>query len=235
MKMKPIPYLLTIAALGLMACGCGDKPAGQAPQPGEEATASTAAERIDDQGRVTYRPDTARVFYDGQVDLDKAFIVISKRDLRLSVYADIGGDTTLVARYPVCMSRNKGQKTRSGDMKTPESEPGKPFTIEQIQDASTWVHDFGDGRGSIAAYGHWFMRLTTPFSGVGIHGSTGNEDKMPGRDSEGCIRLRDADLDHLHDHYARVGMAVTIKGEDQGDLPFEASARKGQGHTLPMP
>ncbi len=233
--MKHIPSLLIIAALGLTACGGGDKQAGQAAPSGEEATESTAAERVDGQGHVSYRPDTARVFYDGQVDLDKTFIVISKRDLRLSVYADIGGDTTLVARYPVCLSRNKGQKTRSGDMKTPESEPGQPFTIEQIQDASTWVHDFGDGRGSIAAYGNWFLRLKTPFSGVGIHGSTGNEHKMPGRDSEGCIRLRDADLDHLHDHYARVGMAVIIKGENQGDLPFEPAARKGQGHHLPLP
>ena len=159
-------------------------------------------------------------------------ILISKKNLQLSVYADLNGDTTLIARYPVCMSRNKGQKERSGDMKTPESEPGKPFTIKQIQDASNWFHDFGDGRGSILSYGHWFMRLETPFSGVGIHGSTNNEDKMPGRDSEGCIRLRDKDLDHLHDNYAKVGMSVIIKAENQGNLPFENKAKKNEGKFL---
>ena len=148
------------------------------------------------------------------------------------MYADLNGDTTLVARYPVCLSRNKGQKEGSGDMKTPESEPGKPFSIQQIQDASTWVHDFGDGRGEILSYGHWFMRLATPFSGIGIHGSTNNEAKMPGRDSEGCIRMRDKDLEHFHDHYAHVGMPVIIKAEGQGDLPFEKKAKKHDGKPI---
>ena len=55
---------------------------------------------------------------------------------------------------------------------------------------------------------------------------------MPGRDSEGCIRLRDRDLDHLHDNYAREGMKVIIKAEEQGDLPFEAKAKKGEGNLL---
>jgi hypothetical protein len=45
--------------------------------------------------------------------------------------------------------KNKGNKEKSGDMRTPESPAGEPFTITMIQDASTWVHDFGDGRGSI--------------------------------------------------------------------------------------
>lgn len=180
----------------------------------------------------SYSPDTARLFYDGEIDKDKTFIVISKRNLQLSVYADINNDTTLIARYPVCLSRNKGQKEKSGDMKTPESEPGKPFTIKQIQDASDWEHDFGDGRGKILAYGHWFLRLETPFSGIGIHGSTNNEDKMPGRDSEGCIRMRDNDLNHLHDNYAHVGMPVIIKAENQGNLPFENKALKSGGKLL---
>lgn len=117
-------------------------------------------------------------------------------------------------------------------MRTPESVPGAPFHIKQIQDASDWHHDFGDGRGSILSYGHWFMRLETPFSGIGIHGSTNNEDKMPGRDSEGCIRMRDNDLDHLHDNYAYVGMPVIIQAENDDPLPFEAHARRGDGKQV---
>ena len=222
---------MMFVAFSLMACG-GDKQDDKAPAKDAQVVENNEAAELQTDGGVSYRPDTAMVFYDGKVDPSKAFIVISKKELRLSVYADLNGDTTLIARYPVCLSRNKGQKKKGGDMKTPESEPGKPFKIKQIQDASTWTHDFGDGRGAILSYGNWFFRLETPFSGIGIHGSTNNEDKMPGRDSEGCIRLRDGDLDHLHDNYATVGMPVIIKAEEQGDLPFEKTAKKGDGHRL---
>ena len=159
-------------------------------------------------------------------DKEKSFLVISKKDLKLNVYADIDGDTMLLATFPVCLSLNKGQKEKSGDMKTPESEPGKPFHIKQIQNASTWEHDFGDGRGKIKAYGNWFLRLETPFNGIGIHGSTNNEETVPGRASEGCIRLRDKDIIILKENYAYVGMPVIIKAEEQGDLPFEERMKK---------
>ncbi len=179
-----------------------------------------------------FRADTALVFYEGKYDPKSAFIVISKRELRLNVYATVQGDTTLIARYPVCLARQKGQKQRNGDMTTPQSPAGKPFVITQIVDASTWTHDFGDGRGAILSYGPWFMRLKTPFSGIGIHGSTGNANKMPGRDSEGCIRLRDADVAHLKQHYAQVGMTVEIKGEEQGRHPYENHAIKNKGKFI---
>ena len=154
-------------------------------------------------------------------DRDSLFIVISKKDETLKVYT-AEGDTSLVAVFPACLSRAKGQKEEKGDMKTPESEPGEPFSITEIQDASTWEHDFGDGRGKILSYGHWFLRLKTPgHNGIGIHGSTNNENTVPGRDSEGCIRLKDADIITLKENYARVGMPVIIKAEEQGNLPFE--------------
>ena len=218
--------------MAMLSCGGskGDKANKAEGEQNENAAVGAYVTNAD--GTESYRPDTAKLFFDGKVDQAKTFIVISKLNLQLSVYADMGGDTTLVARYPVCLSRNKGPKEKSGDMKTPESEPGKPFSIKQIQDASDWEHDFGDGRGKILSYGHWFMRLETPFSGIGIHGSTNNENKLPGRDSEGCIRMRDNDLIHMHDNYAHVGMPVIIKGETQGDLPFEVKAQKAEGKPI---
>jgi len=158
----------------------------------------------------------------------KAFIVISKKDLMLRVYdRNKGGDTILVAQYPCCMGKNKGNKQKRGDMRTPESPKGKPFKITMIQDASTWRHDFKDGRGNIKAYGHWFLRLETPgHSGIGIHGSTNNENSVPGRASEGCIRLLDQDIITLKKHFAYVGMPVIILGETDGPLPWEPRARK---------
>ena len=153
---------------------------------------------------------------------EKCFIVISKQEQKLYVCEGVEGDTVRVAEYPVCLSLNLGQKQRKGDMKTPECTWEQPFSITQIQDASAWVHDFGDGRGLILAYGNWFMRLKTPgFSGIGIHGSTNNESSVPGRASEGCIRLRNADLDMLKEQYAFVGMIVVVKREDEGLKPFE--------------
>ena len=158
-----------------------------------------------------------------------AFIVISKKDLNLRVYDVVKGDTVLLKEFPVCLSKNKGNKQKKGDMKTPESPKGKPFSISQIQDASTWRHDFHDGRGNIKAYGHWFLRLITPgHSGIGIHGSTNNEASVPGRASEGCIRLRDADIITLKEKYAYVGMPVIIKAENEGEYDWEKRVKKAK-------
>ena len=157
-----------------------------------------------------------------------AWIVISKRNQTLSVYdRNTAGDTIIVAQFPCCMGKNKGDKVKRGDMRTPESPNGKPFKITMIQDASTWKHDFKDGRGNILAYGHWFLRLETPgHRGIGIHGSTNNENTVPGRASEGCIRLLDKDIITLKEHFAYVGMPVTVQHEDQAPLDWEERTRQ---------
>ena len=157
-----------------------------------------------------------------------AFIIVSKRNLTLSVYdRNAAGDTVIVAQFPCCMGKNKGDKVKRGDMRTPESPNGKPFQITMIQDASTWKHDFKDGRGNILSYGHWFLRLETPgHRGIGIHGSTNNENTVPGRASEGCIRLLDKDIITLKEHFAYVGMPVTVQAENAAPYPWESRARQ---------
>ncbi len=150
-------------------------------------------------------------FYSEVVNKKNCFILISKPEYRLYVCEVVNGDTIKRVHYPVCVGLNKGQKQKKGDMKTPECTTANPFTITEIKDASKWYHDFGDGRGQILAYGNWFMRLKTPgHSGIGIHGSTNNESSVPGRGSEGCIRLRNDDLDELKAKYAFVGMRVVV-------------------------
>ncbi len=199
---------LTTIAVALLAtiAGCGGKS-------DNSASISTV-----DSSRIEQYKD----IYTGSYDNTKTFIVISKKDLKLTVYAPIEGDTVPVAQFPVCMSLNKGQKQKEGDMRTPESEPGEPFVIDAIKPAHDWTHDFGDGRGAILAYGDWFLRLVTPgHHGIGIHGSTNNENSVPGRASEGCIRLHDTDIITLKEKYARVGMPVIIKQEEQGLKTFE--------------
>ena len=163
---------------------------------------------------VTVPADTA-TYYSEVVNKKNCFILISKPEYRLYVCEVVDGDTLKRVHYPVCVGKNRGQKQKKGDMKTPECTADNPFIITEIVDASQWTHDFGDGRGSILSYGHWFMRLKTPgHSGIGIHGSTNNESSVPGRGSEGCIRLRDDDLIQLKENYAFVGMRVVILADE---------------------
>ncbi len=134
---------------------------------------------------------------------EAAMLVISKESLTLTV---LDADSAVIVRYPVAVGRNYGNKARSGDHKTPEGR----FTVENIQDASWWTHDFGDGKGEIAgAYGSHFIRLSTPpHKGIGIHG-THDPASISTRATEGCIRLRNEDLKELVP-LIRKGLPVVI-------------------------
>lgn len=187
-----------------------------------------------------YNTSDRSKIYRANANPQKCFFVISKREFRLYVYEETAEGIQLVAHFPVCLAKNTGDKHRSGDGTTPVCAKDRngeyiPFTISQIANASTWRHDFHDGRGNILAYGHWFMRLklnSHPHvpnnTSIGIHGSTSNELSVPGRDSEGCIRLRDNDLLELRE-FARVGTKVIIKPENVGKLPYELEAQKRLG------
>ena len=199
-------YVLA-ALFALPSCGSSGS---QSTEPENNKTNETVV--ID---TVKTIPSDSATFYSEVVNKKNCFIVISKPEYRLYVCEVVNGDTIKRVHYPVCVGRNKGQKQKSGDMKTPECTAAKPFTISEIVDASKWTHDFGDGRGAILAYGNWFMRLKTPpHTGIGIHGSTNNESSVPGRGSEGCIRLRNDDLNELKAKYAFVGMRVVILADE---------------------
>ena len=134
---------------------------------------------------------------------DADHIVISKESMTLKLFDSKGG---LIYCFPVAVGKNYGNKHQVGDMKTPEGE----FTVQQIQDASTWGHDFKDGKGRIeGAYGNWFIRLKTPpHTGIGIHG-THDPSSIGTRATEGCIRLHNENLDKLK-KLVKVGMKVII-------------------------
>ncbi|MBO4657986.1 MAG: L,D-transpeptidase [Prevotella sp.] len=193
---------------------------------------------VDDHGSRCVRtiPDETIDNPDMMQNRRNCFIIMSKKDYYLYVYEIQDKDTVMLARYDCCFGQHVGNKQMRGDKKTPsscnsdkENPFAKPFTISQIQNASTWKHDFKDGRGNIKSYGDWFLRLVTPgHSGIGIHGSTNNELSVPGRASEGCIRLKDADIIKLRNHYAFEGMKVIIKDEKVDDLPFEIKAMRQQ-------
>ena len=205
-KMKMM-HILSFLAMALLMPACQlsstEQPVTASPDPTVQV--DSMAVPTD-----TIHADTA-TYYSDVVNQKNCFILISKPEYRLYVCEVVDGDTVKRVHYPVCVGKAKGQKQKKGDMKTPECTAENPFIITEIVDASSWHHDFGDGRGSILSYGHWFMRLKTPgHSGIGIHGSTNNESSVPGRGSEGCIRLRDNDLNDLKAKYAFVGMRVVI-------------------------
>lgn len=138
----------------------------------------------------------------------KPYIHIDKQTMTLTLY---NADGTPRATFGVATGKGYGNKRTKGDMRTPEG----TFRITQIQDASGWTHDFGDGLGVIeGAYGPWFMRLETPgFRGIGIHG-THKPSSIGTRDSEGCIRLSNQNVDSLR-HMVDVGTTVIITpGQD---------------------
>ena len=208
--MKGKMNILYILAAWFAMTSCGSGNATETKEPVNNDTIVMQQDTVE-----VVAADTA-TFYSDVVNQKNCFIVISKPEYRLYVCEVVGGDTVKRAHFPVCVGKAKGQKQKKGDMKTPECTVENPFTITEIVDASKWYHDFGDGRGSILSYGHWFMRLKTPgHSGIGIHGSTNNESSVPGRGSEGCIRLRDDDLIQLKEKYAFVGMRVVILPDEE--------------------
>ena len=207
--MRKMTIIFSLLAALFAMPSCGTSTSSNVVEKQEPIVEMSPIDTVD-----TIPADTA-TYYSDVVNKKNCFIVISKPEYRLYVCEVVDGDTVKRVHYPVCVGLKKGQKQKKGDMKTPECTADNPFTITEIVDASKWTHDFGDGRGSILSYGHWFMRLKTPgHSGIGIHGSTNNESSVPGRGSEGCIRLRDDDLIQLKENYAFVGMRVVILADE---------------------
>lgn len=143
--------------------------------------------------------------HNSQIDKieNSSFIIISKEELNLSVYNYKGKK---IADYPVAIAKNYGNKETKGDMRTPEG----IFRISDIENSDDWGHDFKDGKGKIVgAYGPFFIRLLTPgHSGIGIHG-THDSNSIGTRATEGCIRLKNSDLEKLVKQ-VRVGDVVVI-------------------------
>ena len=197
--------LLVIAAMG------GYKFMSLANPPEQAAPAPLAAKQSQEQ----VQPEASSAQpADGQTKSSAATghdytILVKKSEFKLYVL-DHG---QVVETWGVALGKNQGQKKVAGDMKTPAG----TFKIDEIDDASTWTHDFGDGKGVINnAYGPWFLSLDTDklsggsWGGIGIHG-THDPTSIGKCATEGCIRLNNENLRKLKQQYAKVGMQVTIQ------------------------
>lgn len=136
---------------------------------------------------------TICLYYKGVIhDIQYArLILVSKQEMKLRLI-DYKGKKLF--ETDIACGLNYGNKRERGDWKTPEG----VFSIADIQNAKDWAHDFGDGKGKITgAYGSYFIRLAVPgHKGIGIHG-THDSLSIRTRVTEGCIRLRNEDLEKL--------------------------------------
>lgn len=132
-------------------------------------------------------------YYDSAVhDMRHAkLILISKQEMKLRLVDYKGYE---LFETDIACGLNYGDKQKQGDMKTPEG----VFSIADIQNAKEWTHDFRDGKGEIkGAYGPYFIRLAVPgHKGIGIHG-THEPLSIGTRATEGCIRLKNEELERL--------------------------------------
>jgi lipoprotein-anchoring transpeptidase ErfK/SrfK len=184
---------LTTTAAGSGASGTAAK--GAASQPGANGAQAGSLASVDGNIKETPAPHDYS-------------ILVKKGEYKLYLL-DKGQP---VAVWGVALGKNAGQKTVSGDMKTPDG----TFEVDEIDNASTWTHDFGDGKGEIkGAYGPWFLSLNTDklsggkWGGIGIHG-THDPNSIGTRASEGCIRLQNENLLKLKS-VVKVGTKVTIE------------------------
>lgn len=146
-----------------------------------------------------------KIWYNSKVDkiANSKFIIVDKESMALTLY-NYSGDT--IQSYGISCGRNYGNKEKIGDLRTPEG----VFRISDIEEASSWKHDFKDGKGKIeGAYGPWFLRLSVPgHKGIGIHG-THKPESIGTRDTEGCIRLENDDVNELREK-VNIGMVVIV-------------------------
>lgn len=130
-------------------------------------------------------------------------LVVTKSAYRISLL-DNG---TPIKEYNCAVGRNPGQKTKTGDARTPVG----TFKVESINPSSDWISD-EDGKG---AYGPWFITLDTrelskgEWNGIGISGT--NKPEGLGRaSSAGSVRVRNSDIEEIK-KFVKVGTVVTIK------------------------
>ena len=202
MKVKSRPYaarrpVLSLPLLLLLLLVCGTAYLAYslfASRPRPEVAAEGGVPAAEAREPLTALPEGVRS--------SDYWIRIDKGAFRL----DYCRGVDVVASFSVALGSVTGNQERRGYCRTPEG----LFEVEQIQNASWWTHDFGDGKGPIeGAYGPWFIRLRTGWKGIGIHG-THDPQSIGSLVTEGCIRLENENVQWLREH-VEVGMKVLIE------------------------
>jgi len=149
--------------------------------------------------------DAVKIAGDIKADgLKRISWVCIKEDHALIAISEI--DKVVYGGWTVATGRNPGQKTRVGDLRTPEG----VFRIKSIEDASYWGFYEDKATGQLIGYGPYFIRLETKWKGIGIHGTDEAHIHEIGTNaSHGCIRMANDDLLEVV-RMAKVGQKVVI-------------------------
>ena len=149
--------------------------------------------------------NVAEVVADTIPSKQNSYIIVDKPKLKL--YVVEAEDTIFSA--PICAGRVKGDKIATDDRRTPEGD----FKITNIHNSTEWLYHTDDGRWVPHVYGPWFLRLdANGWQGIGIHG-TNAPAQIGQRRSKGCIRMKNEDIQKVHD-LAFVGMEVKILSDN---------------------
>ncbi|MDP8232695.1 MAG: L,D-transpeptidase [Candidatus Zophobacter franzmannii] len=194
--MKYKLLLLLLAILLLSACATNNtirKPGTMKTEESKESAPDVSVQKKSD--KLISQEDLKLKKRNVGIQTKGDYILVIKHLFKLFHYRD----GVLLKDFYIAIGLNPGDKQAVGDYRTPIG----IFPIVGIEDSSEWEHDFNDGLGSIKnAYGPWFIRLLTnpdttvskrKWTGIGIHG-THNPNSIGTRATEGCIRLRNADL-----------------------------------------
>ena len=225
-------FLILFSSLAIAGCKEEDKPkdntkiTNQQKTPEQIAAEKKAKEEAEKKAKAEAEKKTkeaaekAKKEAEEKANKEKAIIKQNADQKKYSVHIKksaftlylLDNKNTVIKSYDCTLGKNPGQKTKRGDMKTPTG----TFYVDEICDSSGWTHDFGDGKGEIkGAYGPWFISINTDemskgaWGGIGIHG-THKPELMRARDSEGCIRLQNQNVEELK-QYVRVGTKVVIE------------------------
>ncbi len=129
-------------------------------------------------------------------------IGIDKTKQKLIIYKKSENEWTIETEYNTSTGMNLGNKEKKGDHKTPEG----LFFIKSIERSGHWLYE------NKLAYGPWFMRLSSNWGDIGIHGT--NEPEELGKAvSHGCIRIASKNISEIKENYAKKGMYVLIDEE----------------------
>lgn len=155
---------------------------------------------------------------------DGNYIYISKPQMRLYV---LNSRDSVIYSCGIACGIGRGNKRGKGDYRTPEGR----FSISGIFESTDWVHRTRRGRMVKGCYGPYFLRLATGrFSGIGIHG-TNAPGSIGRRASEGCIRVKTANIITIRTNYAYDGMPVIVSGERERLPRFAGLTAESAGRS----
>ena len=128
--------------------------------------------------------------------------------------------------FPVCTSRNRGQKKTRDDCKTSEG----TFNLYGAYISTDWTYKDTNQK----CYGPFFLALNTPFyTGIGIHG-TNAPGSIPGRRSHGCIRVHNENIVKLKGMVTK-DILVTIFPDKVSPEPADAPEGPKPAAVKPAP